>query len=271
LIDGNLNDEKGRDKQKKPNEEPRGVFSGMLKLYHYWSSTCSRKVRFCLAEKQLEWESRHTDIIEKKEHLEPWYIELNPNGVVPTLDHDGNIVTESNIIIEYLDSAFPDIPLRPQNPVDQARMRLWLDKAETTVHRHINIISYNKRHIPRMKNYTENERREIIMRYPNKVSQRVMLRRLARGVSADDEAFAESVLSDVMDEMEATLSGSTWLAGDSFSLADISIAPFIERFEANGLERLVDFSNRPSTGDWWTRVQSRESFKTALAFANPDA
>lgn len=242
----------------------------MLKLYHFWSSTCSRKVRMCLAEKELEWDSRHTDIVGKMENLELWYIKLNSSGVVPTLDHDGKIVIESNVIIEYLDDAFPEIPLRPQEPLDRAHMRLWLDKSETAVHRHINIISYNKRHMPRMSKYSVEERREIIMRYPNSISQREMLRRLDNGVSGEDEAFAADVLGRVMDEMETTLGRTPWLAGERFSLADIAIAPFIERFGANGLTELVDFDARPNVGEWWERVQMRQSYQTAYAFSNPD-
>ena len=60
----------------------------MLRLYHYWSSVCSQKVRMCLAEKGLEWESRHVDIF-AFENYEPAYTKLNPKAVVPTLDHDG--------------------------------------------------------------------------------------------------------------------------------------------------------------------------------------
>ena len=115
----------------------------MLELYHFWSSTCSRKVRFALAEKGLDWTSHHIDIVEKLENLEPDYIKLNPNGVVPTLRHNGNIITESNIIIEYLDDAFPYIPLSPEDHYQRSLMRFWLDMAETQVHKNVNIFSYN--------------------------------------------------------------------------------------------------------------------------------
>ena len=54
----------------------------MLRLYHYWSSVCSQKVRMCLAEKALDWESRHVDIF-AFENYEPAYTRLNPKAVVP--------------------------------------------------------------------------------------------------------------------------------------------------------------------------------------------
>ena len=113
----------------------------MLKLYHGWTSTCSKKVRITLAEKGLEWESQIIRGGPARENLEPWYIKLNPNAVVPTLDHDGRIIIESCVICEYLDDVFPEHRLSPEDPYDRAQMRIWLDKSEMAVHHNINIIS----------------------------------------------------------------------------------------------------------------------------------
>ena len=57
------------------------------------------------------------------DQLKPEYLALNPNGVVPTLDHDGNIVTDSSVIIEYLDETHPQPPFLPPDPVARARVR----------------------------------------------------------------------------------------------------------------------------------------------------
>ncbi|MDP6843801.1 MAG: glutathione S-transferase N-terminal domain-containing protein [Rhodospirillales bacterium] len=243
----------------------------MLTLYHFWSSTCSRRVRICLAEKQIEWQSRHVDIAKKMEQLEPWYQKLNANGVVPTIDHDGNLVIESNIIIQYLDEAFPGPSLTPEDPLKRARMRELFDRFEQVVHANINVISYNRRHLPRVQHLSDDERRAMIMKKGDADKRRIMLERLQHGVSEEDEARAEARLANVLDELEAMLDGRDWLLGDDFSLADISIAPFIERFEANRLDRLVDFSVRPRLGTWWTRLQARAGFREAYAFTDPDA
>jgi glutathione S-transferase len=74
----------------------------MLELYTNPMSPCAQKVRIVLAEKGLEW-TPHQVSLKDKENLEPWYLELNPLGVVPTLVHDGKPVIESSIICEYLD------------------------------------------------------------------------------------------------------------------------------------------------------------------------
>lgn len=76
----------------------------MLELYHGYTSVCAQKVRLVLAEKGLEWNS-HVMLL-NGDHLEPDYLKLNPNGVVPTLVHDGNVIVESNVIMHYLDDFF---------------------------------------------------------------------------------------------------------------------------------------------------------------------
>ena len=71
----------------------------MLTLYHGVTSTCSKRVRITLAEKGVDWDSVHLKLAER-ENLDPDYLKLNPNGVVPTLVHDGRVLTESNFSIE---------------------------------------------------------------------------------------------------------------------------------------------------------------------------
>ena len=243
----------------------------MLTLYHFWSSTCSKKVRIALAEKNAEWESNHVDIVKRHENLEPEYVKLNPNGIVPTLIHDNKVIIESNIIIDYLDDILLGSPLKPSDPYQRAQMRLWMDAAELQVHKNINIISYNKRHVKRANQlFTKDEQMEILMRYPNLDKRASMIKRLENGVSAEEEQFAEARLADVMDNMEKTLEERTWLAGDTYSLADIAIVPFIERFDANGLPKLVDFDKRPCVGNWWQRIKSRAAYQTAYSFQDPN-
>ena len=91
----------------------------MLTLYHGLASTCSKKVRMCLAEKGLDWQSRLVNL-QKFEQHDPDYLKLNPNGVVPTLVHDGRPITESTVIIEYIDDTFPDCPLKPEDTYARA-------------------------------------------------------------------------------------------------------------------------------------------------------
>src|ERR1700754_5021358 len=86
----------------------------MLALYHNDMSLCAQKVRVGLAEKKLDWESRHL-VLRAAEHQQPWYLELNRRAVVPTLIDGEKVIPESNVILEYLDEAYPAPALAPRD------------------------------------------------------------------------------------------------------------------------------------------------------------
>ena len=96
----------------------------MLELYHAEPVANSMKPLLCLKEKGLAFVSHYVDLLKFEQHR-PEYVAINPNGQVPTLVHNGAIINESTVINEYLDEVFPEVPLRPSNPVDRARMRIW--------------------------------------------------------------------------------------------------------------------------------------------------
>ena len=78
-----------------------------FKLYNAPQSTCSQRVRFVFNSKKLPFEEVKLNLLEG-DQLKPDYLKLNPNGVVPTLDHDGAIIIDSTVIIEYLDEIAPN-------------------------------------------------------------------------------------------------------------------------------------------------------------------
>lgn len=241
----------------------------MLTLYHGATSTCSKRVRITLAEKGVDWESEHI-VLAKRENLNPAYLKLNPNGVVPTLVHDGRVLIESNFIIEYLDEVFPDPPLRPADPFERARMRVWMDRFEHVLHRHINTVSWIKQgRYKRFDGMSDEELQAVLDSQATEEKRAILKKRLEDGVSEADLAFAEARVAEVLDQMELQLENRPWLCGDALSLADISVAPFIERFEANKMPGLTDWNKRPNLGAWWERMKARQSFKTAFAFKPP--
>ena len=71
----------------------------MIELFLSHASTCSQKVRICLAEKGLDYASRNIDL-GTSEHLAPEYLAINPNGVVPAMRHDGTVVIERRWVCE---------------------------------------------------------------------------------------------------------------------------------------------------------------------------
>ena len=107
----------------------------MLELYHHGSSVCAAKVRWGMVEKELDFDAHYVDIL-KGEQFTPEYLALNPKGVVPTIVHDGNVVIESTVILEYLDLVFPEKKLTPEDPMDYVKTRFWT-KALDEYHAHL--------------------------------------------------------------------------------------------------------------------------------------
>lgn len=242
----------------------------MLTLYHYWSSVCSQKARMCLAEKKIPWQSRHVDIF-AFENYSDWYTKLNPKNVVPTLDHDGRIIIESNVILEYLEDTFTDVPLRPDDRHERAMMRLWVYNSEEMAHWNVNVCSHNLRHAKRMEQrYSKEELLRAADQCSNPMIALRLKRRLAVGVSAEEESEAYAKLDYMLKQMEQKLADGPWLAGKMFSLADVAMAPMINRIEVLARPEMIAPARRPRIADWWQRIQARPGFQEAFAFKNPD-
>ena len=240
----------------------------MLTLYHYWSSVCAQKVRIVLARKGLEWQSRHVDLF-TFEHWKPEFLRLNPKAVVPVLDHDGHIVTESNVIIEYLEEAFPNMPLRPKDPKLRSKMRLWMLYSEEDLHTPIGTASFNPRHRVRMlANYSKPELEAIAGSCPFPAMGARLLARLETGLPPEEENAAYDKIRTVMDWMETALKSTPWLAGDELSLGDIAMAPYINRIEVLAHPEFI--SERLNIVDWWQRVQALDCYREAMSFSNLD-
>jgi glutathione S-transferase len=95
-------------------------------------------------------------------------------------------------------------------------------------------------------------------------------RRLAVGVSAEEEEEAYAKLDYMLKQMEQRLADGPWLAGKMFSLADVAMAPMINRIEVLARPEMIAAERRPRIADWWQRIQARPGFTEAFAFKNPD-
>ncbi|KAJ1723422.1 hypothetical protein LPJ53_002232 [Coemansia erecta] len=91
-------------------------------LYTYFRSSCSARVRIALSYKNIEYESRAVNL-QKGEHTSDDYTELNPGKLLPYLVIDGNGLSQSIAILEYLEEVYPDKPLLPKDPGQRAQVR----------------------------------------------------------------------------------------------------------------------------------------------------
>lgn len=232
----------------------------MLELYHDSDSIMSFKVRFCLAEKGLDWQE-HRVVLGKFENLTPEYLKINAGGVVPTLVHDGDIVTESSIINEYLDEVFPDPALTPRTPIGRARMRIWTKYQDDVIHHSVRPATFQLMIKQRFKGLSEEDMDAKVAAHPMPERRKAYRQWTTGPVDVAAVQSAIDQMREIVTKLERCLSRSRWLAGDTFSLADIAVATFVDRVD----HLLFDFlwKAHPGVQDWIRRIKDRAAYQQA--------
>lgn len=233
----------------------------MLALYTHPMSPCAQKVRIVLAEKGLEWEKRHVSLPDK-ENLKPDYLKLNPLGVVPTLVDDGRPIIESSIICEYLEDKFPAPPLRPGDPYQAARMRIWMKRIDNKLHPSCGALQWPLVMADKLRQMSEEEKEAMIDKVVEKPRRERQRRLLRHGYEAPDVADAIGVYEQTMVDMEAALEGRDWLAGDRFSLADAAMAPYFQTLRQFGWSDW--YQSHPRVAAWCERCFARASYQAGV-------
>jgi len=234
-----------------------------LALYHFDRSSAARKVRIALAEKGLSWESRVLDTsVSVREHLQTDYLQLNPRGVVPTLVHDGKVIRESQVILEYLEDAFPEPSLRPPDPYARAMMRLWTKRADEDMHRQARSLAVA---IYMGEMFSKAGEAAVAAYYdamPD--STRVENDRIdrERGLESPLLGKAVSYFKENWREINDALAEHDWLAGEQFSLADISMGVYVTRLAGLGMAPL--WQDLDHLIDWHERFRNRPSYQEAV-------
>jgi glutathione S-transferase len=230
----------------------------MITLYHAHHSTCSQKVRVVLAEKSQPFDTVFLDL-GKKDQLVPDYLKLNPNGVVPTLVDEDDVILESSVICEYLDERYPGTCLTPDDAVERARMRAWMHFAEEVPVPAIRVPSFNRAFLYRFEglDQAQFEAEQMNVRKVRKE----MFQRMGKptGFARKEVDIALGQLDDTCARMQAALENGPWLMGAQFTLADVLVIPAIDRMADLGLSHIWE-ENHPLVGAWYERFQQRPSF-----------
>jgi glutathione S-transferase len=229
-----------------------------LHLFHFVMSNCSQRVRLGLEEKGLDWTSHHLDL-PNNAHVSADYQRINPNGVVPTLVHDGQVVLESNDILVYLDEHFPDPPLRPSEASARAAMDARISDS-SGFQWVIKVLSHELLFRPFRKIGSE----EIAL-YEREHNDPVLvawLRDYAEAGPAWKSRVREANegLESGLRALETFLEKSEWLSGDRYGLADISWVVNYHRLD----QAKVDFSPWPRFAQWGERATKRPAFDVAV-------
>jgi glutathione S-transferase len=237
-----------------------------MKLYHGWLSSASRRVRLCLAEKGLAYESVPIDI-SKQEHHSPEYLAMNPNGVVPALRLDnGQSLYESSTICEYLDDISPEPPLRPADPYQRAVMRNFVRWTDEKSLPNLLILNWSISLQPGASQWSDAQLNEKLDRIPTAERREAWIRIARKPYTEEEKSSALSKLLALLDKMEEMLAegapGSAWLMGQQYTLADIAATPFIARIAELAPDALSS-SRCPRVVGWWGRMQRRPAFAAA--------
>ena len=238
----------------------------MLELYHFEAVANSMKPMLYLKEKGLDFVSHRLNARDF-EHLSAQFLAINPDGQVPVLVHDGKVVTESTVINEYLEDVFPEPPLRPADPLERARMRIWTKFVDEYFCPALTVIgSHGASKF--VKQMDQNKLQDALARMPLKEVRDKWATISTTSYSEETLAEARRKLGVCAERMEKALATSPWLAGKTYSLADIDIYSF-----AVALPRIfpdsVNDQATPKLMDWIARMNERRAVKAALAMGGP--
>ena len=205
----------------------------MRTLYHLPLDAGCRRIRILLAEKKLEVDLK----VEKAWERRQDFLRLSPAGEVPVLiEEDGTSIAGAGVAAEYLDEAYPEPPLIGTTPVDRAEVR--------------RLVAW----------FAEKFHHEVTA---NLVDEKIMKRFL--GLGQPETSAIRAGHANVRYHLEyiSWLSERRrWLAGDSFSLADIAAAAELSAVDYLGD---VPWDDNPEAKDWYARVKSRPSVRPLLA------
>jgi glutathione S-transferase len=236
-----------------------------VELYHFWSSVCSVRCRMALEEKGVPWISRYIDLF-KFDQMQPEYLAINPKGVVPTLVHDGEPIRESSVINEYIDSAFAGPPLTPADSLGAARMREFVSLCDEGFSAIVKLTMV-KYILPKLRNrWSDDELRRQAELRPTKFYQDVHGRAVRGEITGQELGAARATIDELLDHLERTLAPGLWIVGDQFSLADISIAPYMFRLAAMGADLFWSRQRRSYVNAWYENLAARPAFKAAVSW-----
>ncbi|PZO86966.1 MAG: glutathione S-transferase [Micavibrio aeruginosavorus] len=204
----------------------------MRTLYHVWLHPFSRKVRLALAEKKLEFDLQIEKIWERRTA----FLAMNPAGDVPVMvEADGTILSNSQVICEYLEEVYPEINLLGRDAIQRAETRRlvsWFD------------VKFS---------------REVT---DNLVGEKLMKRFLKMGEPHGPSIRAgHANIHYHLDYIGFLCEKRKWLAGEHFTLADIAAAAHLSCIDYIGD---VPWDEHHAARDWYSRVKSRPSFRPLL-------
>ena len=234
----------------------------MLDLYHWEPNANSLKVMICLAEKGLDYQSHYVDILEFEQY-QPGFLALNAFGQVPVLVHDGEPITESSLILEYLAEAFPNARLAPTDAKGWYDAQAWGKFVDYNLGPSVSTLGWHQVMAPVMKQRDQGKLRAAVDRIP-------LHERKTAWIAATGDSYTPEQLQDsrrkidlAVKRIEDVLGKSNWLLDSDYSIVDIgafSLSCTLPRL----LPEVVNAKATPKMMDWLARINARPAVKKAL-------
>ena len=226
-------------------------------LYNAPQSTCSQRVRFVLNAKGLPFTEIKLNLLEG-DQLKPDYLAKNPNGVVPTLDHDSAIVIDSTVITEYLDEVVPQTSFTPVDPVKRAHMRALMHFMDEMPAASVRVPTFNLAFLP---TFQKMSREDFVAMAESKPLRREFM--MTMGQTGFPKAEMDAALGRLRrsyERMDAEIekSGGPWLLGKNISLADVAVMPALVRMHDLGMP---DWQDLPRVVTWFDNIRAQAAFK----------
>ncbi len=226
-------------------------------LYNAPPSTCSQRVRFALNAKGLPFEEKKLDLL-AGDQLRPEYLALNPNGVVPTLVHDGAVVVDSSVILEYLDEVAPATRFTPEDAARRAHMRALMRFVDEMPAAAVRVPTFNLAFLPRFAAMSEAQFLAFAESKPLRKEFMLAMGRAGFPQKEMDAALARLRRSYERMEAEIAKHGGPWLLGEALTLADIAAMPALVRMADLGRE--ADWSDLPGVVRWYAAIRAHRAF-----------
>jgi glutathione S-transferase len=237
-------------------------------ILHFGGSSCSQKLRVFLNLKGINWESHLIDL-PGNENFRPWFLGINPRGLVPVLVHDGAVHIESNDIIQYLEQKFPEPKLIPAGHENEVAALL---KHEDDLHLDLRTLSFrfvfNPPGPPKpaeaLQSYIENGT-GTVQGAPDrdKQVQIEFWQRAANEGFSDERARASAQkFRNEFDALDMWLASQPYLMGQDLSVVDIAWLIYVHRLSLGGypFARL-----HPHLNAWAAKLRARPEFAKEIA------
>lgn len=234
-----------------------------LHVLHFAGSSCSQKLRIFLNLKNIPWVSHPVDL-PGNENMQPWFLGINPRGLVPVLVDDGAVHIESNDIIQYLEKKFPAPQLIPAGHENEVAALL---RHEDDLHLDLRTLSFRFVFAPpgppkpaaALDNYIKSGAGTVQgIKDPEKQVQIEFWQRAAKEGFTDDRARASAQkFRSEFDKLDRTLAKQAYLMGDELSVVDIAWFIYEHRLSLAGypFERL-----HPHVHTWAEKLRARPEF-----------